>query len=121
MQEERKGRYCPYCGYDSLIIHRDESQDCPKCQTHFVVHKLQQACYAGEEKWYDIPGFIGTYQVSTYYRVRRICADGGFRAMSVYQKNRELYTSLRKKDWSKEYNVKNLLRLVEKFDGVSSQ
>lgn len=26
-----------------------------------------------------------------------------------------------KKDWSKEYNVKNLLRLVEKFDGVSSQ
>ena len=41
--------------------------------------------------------------------------------MSVYQKNRELYTSLRKKDWSKEYNVKNLLRLVEKFDGVSSQ
>ena len=60
-------------------------------------------------------------QVSTYHRVRRICADGGFRAMSVYQKNRELYTSLRKKDWSKEYNVKNLLRLVEKFDGVSNQ
>lgn len=121
MQEERKGRYCPYCGYDSLIIHRDESQDCPKCRTHFVVHRLQQACYAGEEKWYDIPGFVGTYQVSTYYRVRRICADGGFRTMSVYQKNRELYTSLRKKDWSKEYNVKNLLRLVEKFDGVSNQ
>lgn len=102
--------YCPYCGYHGLILHQDESLDCPKCHVHFVVHELKPASYAGEEKWYDIPGFEGIYQVSTYYRVRRICEDEGFRSLSVYQKNNALYASFRLPDRSKEYNVKRLLQ-----------
>lgn len=111
----KETKFCPYCGYHSLIYHKDGTYGCPKCNTHFVTHQLQFGEYAGEEMWYTIPCFDGTYQVSTYYRIRRVIEDREIRSLSVYTKNNELYTSLYKNGRSREYNVSVLLKKAMEF------
>lgn len=107
-------QYCPYCGYDYLLPHKNGSVFCPKCQNHFGIRSEQPYADYAEEVWYDIQGYIGRYQVSNYLRVRskdRERSDGRKitgKMTAVYLKKNELYTCLYKDGRCKEYNVKKL-------------
>lgn len=107
-------QFCPYCGYDHLVIHQDGTATCAKCQNTFSVKARSDHRYL-DECWYDIPGYE-EYQVSNFLRIfskersgydRRTIPG---RILSVYRKNNELYISLTQDGRNKEFNVKNLYR-----------
>ena len=119
MRQEFKNdwpRYCPFCGHLLQDPEKEEEiRSCHICRNTYLVHPFQDKQYSGHEEWYDIPGFLGIYQVSSHLRVRsldRISASGrrlSGRLMSTYPKKNELYVALCKNGRQREYNVQTLL------------
>lgn len=114
--KEKGAGYCPFCGHQLLEPGGEEAIcSCYVCGNTYLIHTFPDNQYASKEDWYDIPGFLGIYQVSSHLRIRsldRVSANGRRltgRLMTTYPKNNEVYIALSKNCRQKEYNVQTLL------------
>lgn len=105
---------CPECEYSHLFQYKNSSYECPCCHTRFMLIRLLETYYykQQEERWYPVKEAKGEYEVSSQYRIRRCCKNGGYRNIRTYLKHNELYVSIccKKLKLRKEFNVHELLK-----------
>lgn len=105
MGEEKKEKiikFCPFCGCSSVLAEGEYSALCPRCATLVFAFSPEGP---PAEKWYDIPGYGGAYQVSSHLHVRH--PDG--KPVRTYFKGNSLYCTLYRGRAHRERSVRQLL------------
>lgn len=109
-------RICPYCGFEEVVGHPDQTITCARCLKRYGVRLYREKdVFFEQEIWIPIKGYESLYEISNYMRIRSIShyTRGRHvygRVITAYRKNNAMYVSLYKDGKNKEYNVRSLYR-----------